>query len=179
MNKYADIEQKIADELFKRHGRVLDKGAVDGVSVGVEFVEEIAGGKTQSWSFRRNGKVQVRVGARAYWVTSERSVGFKQLKGGGHNYDKIADKLVEMADYVAAVEKRRAETRKVERGNRDFIKDMEKKYNLFSYGSGLEANHNTGALLFKVRPKTQEQAEKLLKLAIDMGLVTSKEMVTL
>ena len=170
-----EIEKKIGDVLFKQHGRVLENGYVDGIHVGLEFIEEISGGKANSWSYsrKRNGKIQVRVGKDAHWVTGDNSVGFKQLKTGGYNYDKIAAKLVDMADYVGRVLQNRVDTKSKADGNRKFIDALEEENGLCNHSSGLDVS--AASLQFKTRRDlTREQGEAFVLLAIELGLVTKK-----
>lgn len=176
--RYAEITKRIAEEVSKRHGRELKPGGyVDDMHVGLRFVEEIDGGRTHSFSFRRNGKTQVRVGEEAKWVTDQRSVGYRQLKAGGYNYEKIADHLVKCADYMKRVYARRKEQNEQRQSDDSFIRSLEKKHNLFSYGGGLSTSE-FGGMVFKVTTKDREKAERLVELAIEMGLLTTKKMTT-
>lgn len=172
---HAQIEQTIAETVLKRHNRLLENGCIDGVSVGLKLVDEVSGGRGGvSYRTNYNGKVQVRVGDQAHWVTGQAGVGFKQLKDGGHNYDKIADKMVEMADYKTRVEAHKAKKRSKYEENRTFIKELEEELELYSAGSDLTANLQTGNLSFKVSSLTQEQAEAFVLLGMTLGVIKEK-----
>ena len=167
--KYAEIEQKIADLLYTNHGKVLENGKVDGIDIGLEFVEEISGGRGNIWHNRSNGKVQIRVGGS--WRNDQQSVGFRQLKNGGHSYNKIAAKMAEMADYQARINERKDAEKNARNDNQAFVDALEAQHDLYSHSSGLDVSFNNGALSFKANRITQDQGRALVELAIQLGIV--------
>ena len=167
--QYLPIEQKIADILLTKHGKVLKNGKVDDIPIGLDFVEEIAGGRTNTWHYRGNGKVQIRVGSS--WSNDQQSVGFRQLKSGGHSYEKIADKLAEMADYQARINARKDAEKSTRNENLAFVETLEAEHNLYGHSSGLDVSFNNGAMTFKTRTITQDQGRAFVELAIQLGIV--------
>ena len=173
--KYAELEQKIADLLFKNHGKVLVNGEVDGIRIGIDFIEEVAGGRSNAWHWRNNGKVQIRVGS-SYSFDND-SVGFRQKKDGTHSYDKIADKLSEMEQFQRIRNERKAKERNIREDNQSFVNALESELNLRSYDSKLTVSSNNGAngaLCFKISAITQDQAREFVELAIEMGVIKPK-----
>ncbi len=102
---FREVEQNVANELFLRHNMLLSSnGSVNGTMIGLEVKEEW-GGSSRGFYARPNGKFRVNVGG----YLSTKQTGFRELKKGGFNYDKIADKLVEKYNHQVASLKRRAE----------------------------------------------------------------------
>jgi len=171
--KTQEITSIIASEIKARHGRVLENGKIDGVDVGLEVIEEISGGKQNLRYFDRdkykNGKLQVRIGAEAYYIIDTPSVGFKQLKDGSHNYAKIADKMVEIADYVIAVKNRRNQIKQTKNEHLKLINSLKEQHGLLS--TGLSINHNNGSLSFIANNISEENAKKLVEFAKQLGIV--------
>jgi len=165
------IEQKIADQLFLRHDMVLSNGYVDGVNVGLEFVETMTSG--YGYFNRYSGKIQVRVGPR--FSNHVRSVGFRQKKDGTHSYDKIADKLFSMRDTV----KRHNDFRILKAQTRDANDNAQarilKRLGVSKWNSNLTVNFDHGNMLFKMGSLNEEQGEKFMALGIELGLIKTEK----
>ncbi len=175
--KYADHEYQIAEIIFEKYGCLLSNGKIDGLSVGLEFIEEYSGGRSQRWrsphSTKKNGKVQIRIGKDTHWLTGEPSVGYRQKNDGTFNYEKIANRMMEMRHYALRVQNKRNKESDNFKSNRKLISKLNKTHNVFSCGLG---TNDRGDLYFKVDRLTEEQGEKLVETALEMGLLSSKEM---
>lgn len=165
-------EQELANQLFLRYGLVLIHDYVsdgeDRILIGLDFIRESSG----SGYFRTyyNGKTQIRVGRFA----KDRSVGFKEKKDGTHNYEKIADKLAYFFEQELA--RKRNEERKWLKyeANTNTVDRICEKLGVNRFASGLEVTSGTGMLKF-THNVTPEQAEKLLKFAIENNIIAKTQ----
>jgi len=169
MDIQAELD-KIGHTLKTRHNMELYGDNVDGVSVGIEIEETWTG--SGFMNSRRTGKYRVRVGT---LYGSVRPVGFRELKGGGFSYDKIADKLVDMrAASVAAQE--RAKKKQMKMADNETIREgICTKLNVYKHHQCLsvayQSGFDQGALSFKVTDVSPDHAEKFMALAIELGII--------
>lgn len=170
MPSFNEVEQNVANELFLRHNMLLgSNGTVEGAMIGLALEDEwTSGGWMQS---RRNGKVRVTVGG----LMSTKKTGFRELKKGGFNYDKIADKLVEKYNGQVAVMKRRAERENRSQDYDAMIQRAVEKHGVFEYGGTVSKRHSKDytrlyGLEVTLKVTTNEQIDALLYLAKELGI---------
>jgi len=167
---YSDVEQSVANELFLRHNLLLGKnGTINDTIIGLEISEEWTNASNWRWA-RRNGKIRVNVGD-----YHGRKVGFRQLKKGGFNYDKIADKLVEKYNEIQARLKRRAERQNRSQDYDVMIQRAVKKHGVYEYGGTVSKRQSKDysrlyGLEVKLNVTTNEQIDALLDLAVKLGI---------
>lgn len=172
--QFTHVLAAINEELIKLDAPIIDaKGNFDGVDIGVTVSEDNAGGN--SWYHKPSGKFRVQVGtSNLCYANDIRITGFPQLKRGGFSYPKIAAKIVEIAKTLEAKNEYRQGVEAEHKANIELSDRLSKELNVVG-GVGLSSSHQTGQMTFTVYGIDREKAEKLVRVANELGLFYPKK----
>jgi len=158
-----EIEQNIVNALFQLHNLKLVNDEVEGVAIGVDINNIWSGIGFYS---RKTPRKIVKVG---YWI-DKRNVNYRQKQDGTFSYDKIANKIAEM--YHNKVEETKLNQIRKQRANlsEKRTKCIKQNIGLSEYSSIVKPSNFDPTVTVKLSGLSSQQAEALLKAAIEIGI---------
>lgn len=169
--KHAEIEQKIADTLFLRHGLVLLNGSVEDEYVPIEYVDEVRGGKDNWYRYRNrraNGITRVYIGH-----CGAKKM-FRQRRDGTMRYDDIADELARRyhshKEMIVANKRRQVREQKSQELKEQIGAEYGLKVESWRSTCPIKVNSFNQKLEVKFGGLNEFQVRRFLDLAQEMGI---------
>ena len=172
--QFTHVLASINEELIKLDAPTIDaNGNFDGVDIGVDVSEDNAGGS--AWFHKPSGRFRVQVGTSNLCYSNDiRITGFPQLKKGGFSYAKIAAKIVNIAETLKIKKDYRQGVEAEHAYNTELMTRLANELDVVG-GVGLSSSHQTGQMTFTVYGIDREKAEKLVRVANELGLFYPKK----